>query len=400
MSSWADLVPLGELGEVVSGSTPDTTNRDYWGGEIPWLTPADLTGHAGIYLRGELRKITEAGYDSCSTRMLPAGSIVFSSRAPIGHCAVTAYPLCTNQGFKSLIPSKRLDAVYGFFALKFFTPGLVALGRGATFLEISKEIFEGFRIPLPPLAEQKRIAGILAKADRLRRLRRYALELSEGYVQAVFVEMFGEPVANPMGWPVAKMGELGEVQGGLQLSSRRDSLPLKAPYLRVANVYRDALDLAEIKMIGLTRAELERVRLRCDDLLIVEGHGNIEEIGRCAVWIGGIDDCVHQNHLIRVRVDRERVDCTYLSRFINSAAGRDYFRRASHTTSGLNTISTSTVKRCPVLLPPPDQQRAFASMVRRQERLRGQQREALRQAEQLFEGLLGRAFRGELRAES
>ncbi len=84
-----------------------------------------------------------------------------------------------------------------------------------------------------------------------------------------------------MGWKIAELGDIGEIQGGLQLSSRRDELALKAPYLRVANVYHDRLDLSEIKMIGLTEDELRRLELRPDDLLLVEGHGNIEEIGRC-----------------------------------------------------------------------------------------------------------------------
>ena len=134
-------VPLAELGEIVAGSTPDTFVKEYWGGDIPWITPADLTDHQGIFFNGKLRKITDAGYRSCSTRMLPPGSILYSCRAPIGHCAVTAYPLCTNQGFKSIIPNERLDAVYGYFALKHLTPKIENLGRGATFTEVNKEIF-------------------------------------------------------------------------------------------------------------------------------------------------------------------------------------------------------------------------------------------------------------------
>ena len=195
-----ELVPLGELGDIVAGSTPDTSNKAYWGGDISWITPADLTDHEGIYFTGNLRQITEAGYKSCSTRMLPAGSILFSSRAPIGHCALTSFPLCTNQGFKSIIPNERLDAVYGFFALKYFTPQIEALGRGATFTEVNKEIFESFCIPLPPLPEQRRIANLLARADRLRRLRRVGDDLSASLLQSVFLEMFGNPISNPKGW--------------------------------------------------------------------------------------------------------------------------------------------------------------------------------------------------------
>src|SRR3989338_2390316 len=106
-----EKVPIGELGEIVSGSTPATHVKEYWDGDIPWITPADLSNHTGVFFRGKLRTITRKGYKSCSTRMLPAESIIFSSRAPIGHCAVTTFPLCTNQGFKSIIPNERLHAV-------------------------------------------------------------------------------------------------------------------------------------------------------------------------------------------------------------------------------------------------------------------------------------------------
>ncbi len=110
-------VPLGELGEIVSGSTPETQVPEYWNGEIPWVTPADLSDHEGIYFYGKPKRITRAGFESCSTAILPPASILFSSRAPIGHCALTSFPVCTNQGFKNIIPNKRLNAVYATLPL-------------------------------------------------------------------------------------------------------------------------------------------------------------------------------------------------------------------------------------------------------------------------------------------
>ncbi len=151
-----ELVPLGDLGEIVTGSTPDTTNKDYWDGNIPWITPADLTNHEGIYFTGNLRKITEAGYKSCSTKMIPAGSIVYSTRAPIGHCAVTSFPLCTNQGFKALSQTKDRCSLR-FLRVEIFHSTIGSTGKRAAFAEVNKETFENFRIPLP--------AG-RAKADR------------------------------------------------------------------------------------------------------------------------------------------------------------------------------------------------------------------------------------------
>ena len=108
-------IPLDELATIVSGATPSTAVSEYWGGDIAWITPADLTNHEGIYFRGRPKQITEKGFHNCSASMLPPGTILFSSRAPIGHCAVLDYPACTNQGFKSIVPGERLDPVYGFF---------------------------------------------------------------------------------------------------------------------------------------------------------------------------------------------------------------------------------------------------------------------------------------------
>ena len=176
-------------------------------------------------------------------------------------------------------------------------------GVGGSLLRArSAEVFK-IQIPLPPLAEQKRIAGILDAVDALRTKRREALVQLDTLLQSTFLDMFGDPVTNPMGWEVTTVCRIGSIQGGLQVTSKRRSLPIERPYLRVANVFRGFLELDEIKTIQLTESELLRTSLDCEDILIVEGHGNKAEIGRCARWDGSIDQCVHQNHLIRLSPD-------------------------------------------------------------------------------------------------
>ena len=201
------IVKLGDIGEIISGSTPQTTIKDYWeDGTIPWVTPADLTEHTGVLFEGPCRRITDAGLKNCSSRMLPPGSILFTSRAPIGYCAVTKFPLCTNQGFKSIIPNKQLDSVYGFYVLSHKTPEIIARGRGATFSEVTKEIMSEVEIPLPSLDEQRRIARILDQADHLRRLRRHARQQTDAFLQSVFIEMFaGEESAS---WDTVTLEEV------------------------------------------------------------------------------------------------------------------------------------------------------------------------------------------------
>ena len=257
---------------------------------------------------------------------------------------------------------------------------------------VRKEDLLEQRIELPSLPEQKRIAGILEQADRLRRTRRYALELSDTLLPAAFLALFGDPVRNTRGWPTCELADIADVQGGLQLSAKRNALPLKKPFLRVANVQRGFLDLTEIKLIGLTEAEYRRTILRGNDLLLVEGNGNPAEVGRAAKWDGSIPECVHQNHLIRVRCDETKILPDFLLALLNGPRGMDYYLKHGHTTSGLVTISTGLVNDFPSLLPPLDRQRHFAALVERHEHLRAKQREALRQAEHLFQSLLHRAF--------
>ncbi len=205
--SWP-VATVGEVCEVVSGATPRTGKPEFWDGNVPWVTPKDLSELGQKHLSDTPRKITKAGLKNCSARMLPAQSVLFSSRAPIGLVAINTIPVCTNQGFKSLVP--RFDLVspdFLFWWLKAQEKHVQSKGRGATFKEVSKKIVEDLQIPLPPLAEQKRIAGILDAADALRAKRREALAELDTLLQATFLDMFGDPVTNPMGWDAPPLAD-------------------------------------------------------------------------------------------------------------------------------------------------------------------------------------------------
>jgi type I restriction enzyme S subunit len=267
---------------------------------------------------------------------------------------------------------------------------------GSTQIHIRTPVFQSFKLPLPPIAEQQRIAAILDKADGVRRKRKEAIALTEELLRSVFLDMFGDPVTNPKGWELRNLGEISKIQGGLQVTSKRQDNPLEAPYLRVANVYRDRLSLDEIKMIRVTQNELERVKLEVGDLLVVEGHGNNQEIGRSSVWDGSIQNCVHQNHLIRVRVSSDKADPTYVSAYLNSPGGRRQLTKFGKTTSGLNTISASNVKATKVLCPPLEMQRRYLDFQKKLIKAKSADTKHLEGTDNLFNSLLQRAFRGEL----
>jgi type I restriction enzyme S subunit len=261
---------------------------------------------------------------------------------------------------------------------------------------ISGISLKSIRLPVPPMAEQRRIARLLGSVDSLRARRRKAMALLDDLTESLFLEMFGDPQYNPMDWPTTTLGSISDIQGGLQVSAVRRKHPIAIPYLRVANVHRNRLDLDEVKELQASQAEISRTCLKAYDLLIVEGHGNSEEIGRGAIWDGSIDPCTHQNHLIRVRLEKERAAPVYIGSLLNSTGGRRHLLRAARTTSGLNSISVSNVKSTPIILPPIGLQDAFAMRVSRIAQLRESHISQLAELDALFASLQHRAFCGML----
>lgn len=205
--SWP-IVALGEVAEIVSGATPKTSTAEYWDGEIAWATPKDLSGLNGKYLIETPRNLTEAGLKSCAAKLLPERSVLFSSRAPIGHVAINTKPMATNQGFKSMIPGPKLSADFLYWWLRANRSAIERLGSGATFKEVSKAVVSRIEIPLPPLDEQKRIAAILDKADALRRAQRKAADLLNRLAVSRFRALFGDPSSNAQRYPLRAFGEV------------------------------------------------------------------------------------------------------------------------------------------------------------------------------------------------
>lgn len=217
--SWP-MVKLKDCCTVVGGATPKRNISEYWDSrDVPWVTPKDISKLSNKVLDDAPEYISQIGFDKCATYLLPKGSVLLTSRAPIGNVAIAGRDMCTNQGFKSLVPSDCIDSTYLYYCMLMHSPKLEALGNGATFKEVSKKIVEEFEIPLPPLAEQKRIASILDKADAIRRKRQQAIELADEFLRAVFLDMFGDPVMNPKGLKKAPITELADVITGFAFKS-------------------------------------------------------------------------------------------------------------------------------------------------------------------------------------
>jgi len=203
----------------------------------------------------------------------------------------------------------------------------------------------------------------------------------------------------PAGWVWGCVGLLGDILGGLTKNPKRATLLTKLPYLRVANVYANELRLEEIEQIGVENKELEKLLLQCGDLLIVEGNGSPDQIGRLAIWDGSIDLCVHQNHLIKVRLSEGCLPKLALY-WLLSPSGRSLIRYVSSSTSGLYTLSVGKVGRLPVPLPPLVEQHQIVAEVERRlsivSEAEAQVDTNLRRADRLRQSILKKAFSGKL----
>lgn len=163
-SEWINC-EIADLGNVVGGATPSTKKIEYYNGEIPWITPKDLSDHKSRFINRGERNITLEGLRSCSTQILPKNTVLFSSRAPIGYVAIAANDLCTNQGFKSVIPNDKTDFMFLFYLLKYNKDAIENMASGTTFKEVSGATMRKIVVRVPDLETQKKIAKVLSALD-------------------------------------------------------------------------------------------------------------------------------------------------------------------------------------------------------------------------------------------
>ncbi|WP_415712661.1 restriction endonuclease subunit S, partial [Flavobacterium antarcticum] len=206
---------IKDIGTVYSGATPKTNTDEYWNGNIAWVTPKEINQLDTKYLKSTERNITERGFKSCSATMLPKGSILFTSRAPIGLVAIADIDVCTNQGFKSIVLNNKYSSLYVYYYLKNQYRQLNNLGTGTTFKELSKSAFEKFEIPFPEkLVDQIRIGEVLSKTENLIKQRKESIDLLDKFLRSTFLDMFGDPLLNNKRWEKLTFDDFFKIEDG------------------------------------------------------------------------------------------------------------------------------------------------------------------------------------------
>ncbi len=396
------MIPLGKVSDINPRKPRDLNSNE----ECSFVPMELVDEHSGRIVDARIRPIgeVEKGYTYFAD-----GDVLFAKITPCmenGKCAI-ASNLIGGVGFGStefhvLRASGSIIPEWIYYFLRQESVRQQAkrqMSGSAGQQRVPAGFLDKLEIPLPPLAEQQRIADILSRADRLRRLRRFALAMSEGYLQAVFLEMFGDPVTNPMGWPIVALNRLlkSKAQNGLYLSKDK-YLPTGSSdgieMVHMADLFYEIVERGRLKRVQIDKKDFQKYLVDHNDLLIARRSLNYEGSAKpCRIPISG-EPLIFESSMIRITPDPSRVHPTYLFYYLANDRARSAHILKYVTRSTISGINQENLNRLEILVPPISAQENYVKIVRNTERLRAQQRESLRQAEHLFQTLLQRAFRG------
>ncbi len=353
------MARLGDVCTILSGSTPKTNIPSYWDGNVKWITPAELNEDS-YYITDSVRHITEEGRVKTGLSYMPAGTVILSSRAPIGKTAIAGCEMCCNQGFKNLICSDAIHNEYLYYYLKNSTEYLNSLGRGATFKEISKSIVEDIEIALPSIEEQKRIAKVMRHIDVLISLRKQQIAKLDELVKARFVEMFGDPVADGKQETKVPLGSLAEV-GSSKRVFEKEYVSDGVPFYRT----KEIVELSKGNRITteLFISNERYAEIRSEYGVPQKGDLLISAVGTIGViWIvdGERDFYFKDGNLLRVSASKA-FEPVYLKCLLETLIGAHKSKMSSGTAYAALTISM--LKEMPVIEVPLSHQHQFAAFV-------------------------------------
>ena len=292
MSKWKTCT-IGDIGTVVGGATPSTKKEEnYLDGTISWITPKDLAGFSGRYIsRGE-RNITEIGLNSCSTQLMPAHTVLFSSRAPIGYVAIAENEVCTNQGFKSVIPNTDTDYMFLYYLFKYNKNKIENLGSGTTFKEVSGSTMRNVEIKVPEtIEEQRKVASILSAIDDKIENNNAINDNLLQQAQSIFTQEFLSLDSIPDGWQESSLLGIADYLNGLAMQKYRPKDDEQGlPVLKIKELRQGSCDSNS----ALCSASIKPEYIVHDGDVIFSWSGSL----LVDLWCGGT--CGLNQHLFKV----------------------------------------------------------------------------------------------------
>lgn len=389
-SSWQKLA-FKDAAEVITGSTPSTKEPENYGEYLPFVTPGELDlGEPIIHAETSLSLVGKA-----KARTVPKDSVLVCCIGSLGKVGITGREVAFNQQINALVFNEKLVCPrYGYHYCRTLKPLLSHMAPSTTVAIVNKSRFQSLEIPLPPLEEQRRIAAILDKADGVRRKRKEAIRLTEELLKSTFLEMFGDPVTNPKGWEIVKLGSLvvGQLNNGI--FKKNYEYGGDTPVVWVKELFSGyTIDCSESRTLTPTDEEVKKFGLTKGDILFCRSSLNREGIGFNNVFDGMDFSALFECHIIRVSLNQRKVNSIFLNYLLRFPGLRKQIIAKANTVT-MSTIGQSEIKKIEFYLPPKELQDKFEIFLRKIATNRTKLEN--KESENLFNSLLQRAFRGEL----
>ena len=375
---------LGDICEIVSGSTPKTGIDEYWDGNIKWITPAELNDDTYI-ITDSVRKITELAVKKTGLSSFPKGTVILSSRAPIGKVAIAGCEMYCNQGFKNLICSDKINSKYLYWFLKGNTAYLNSLGRGATFKEISKEIVSEIEINVPNIEKQEEAVATLEKTSEIIALRKKELIALDDLIKARFVEMFGNPIVNEKRWAVVELNSVCDGIGdGLHGTPEYDEKG-RYPFINGNNLMNGAIEITPAtKMVDEATYKRHFIELSNNAILLsINGtlgklafyNGEEVMLGKSACYCN-LKPCINR-------------DFVYGVMKTDAFTG---FLESNSTASTIKNVGLKAIRGFMLIMPPKELQIRYVEFVKQVDKSKVAVQKALEETQLLFDSLMQQYF--------
>ena len=398
--NWRYLV-LSDIGDICSGGTPSTNEQKNFGGDIPWITPADLTDYTHKFIAKGKRNLTSQGLKNSSAILLPKNSVLFSSRAPIGYTAIAQNNISTNQGFKNIIPNPQLIlADYVYYFLKGNLNLIKSFASGTTFLEISAKRFAKIPIPVPPLAEQKRIVKkieeLFAVIDKNIQKLEHTQQALIQYRQSVLQQAFSGKLYKTTNWTDTTLQQVVDINPKTLIPKLADTESVS--FLPMPSVQEESLNYVEKKAL-FSKVKKGYTKFHDNDVLFAKITPCMENGKGCIVHnlSHGIGFGSTEFHVLRCH---KRTFPKFIYYFIIQRSFRAEAKNNMSGAVGQQRVPADFLKLHPIYLPSLPEQKAIVEKIEKAfacaDKAQAAISAALEQAKQLKQSILKRAFEGRL----
>jgi type I restriction enzyme, S subunit len=408
---------LSDVGEIIGGGTPDTTRDEYWqNGNIPWAVPTDITDLKNNYIERPERCITHKGLINSSAKMLPVGTILITSRATIGECAINTVPMTTNQGFQSLICSPENNNLFFLYAIKFNKSKLIRKSHGTTFLEINKNNIKTLKLIIPPIREQQKIASILLDIDKLIQKQDQIIEqtqrLKKGLLDRLLVKGIGhmkfkktKSLEIPETWDVLTLGELRqkkmiyEIQDGNHggLYPRRKDFSSNGRIFLTANSITDDGNVNRQSSLRLPEEYCKKLRIgfaKPGDVLFTHN----ATVGRVAILHEELGDCILGTSVTYYRLNTDKMNRRYFAYSLQSPMFKKQLNQVMFQTTR-SQVLISTQSKLSVTVPPKEEQEQIGGIISRVDELLQETKYEKLKVVILKKGMMQKLLSGKIRVK-